>query len=96
MICLISTSLLAELVPIVTCTGQRMYCLASASTFGAIVAENMMVVRYLLVRLSASSASFWISSSSSDFMMEPMAPITVFTSCSKPSSIMRSASSSTM
>lgn len=46
MICVMST-LLVLLVeePIVTCTGHRMYFFASNSTFGAIVAENLLSLR---------------------------------------------------
>ena len=42
-ICLMSTLVVPLGVPIVTCTGHRIYRFAIASTLGGIVAENIMV-----------------------------------------------------
>ena len=83
--------------PMVTTAGLRMYFLASFSTLGGIVAENMYVMRYLVPRLASSPCSSIFSASSSGLSdSADMESMTDMTCGSKPMSIIRSASSSTM
>ena len=80
-----------------TTAGLRMYFLASFSTLGGIVAENMYVMRYLVPRSACKPCSSIFSASSSGFKdSADIESITELTWGSKPMSIILSASSSTM